>query len=114
MKPEELDRVLSGEADIVPSSGFVASVMEAVTAEASAAPLAFPWKRAWPLAAGFPVLFLWLAVSQIGIGPEAATPGPDLYEWFETIVPMATGWVASGLLMTAAITVWSLRLIRLR
>jgi hypothetical protein len=30
------------------------------------------------------------------------------------IVPMATGWVASGLLMTAALTVWSLRLIRLR
>jgi hypothetical protein len=114
MKPEELDHVLSGEADIVPSSGFVASVMEAVTAEATAPPLTFPWKRAWPLAAGFPVLFLWMAVSQIGSGPEVAAPGPDLYEWFEMIVPMATGWVASGLLMTAAITVWSLRLIRLR
>jgi hypothetical protein len=116
MKPEELDYLLSGEADIVPSSGFVASVMEAVTTEATAPPLPFPWKRAWPLAAGFPVLFLWLVLSS-QIGPEAAAPGPDLYEWFEwfeTIAPTATGWVASGLLMTAAITLWSLRLVRLR
>lgn len=112
MEPEELDRVLSGEADIVPSSGFVASVMEAVTTEATAPPLPFPWKRAWPLAAAFPALFLWLVLSQTG--PGDITPGPDLYGWFETIAPMATGWVASGLLMTAAITIWSLRLVRLR
>jgi hypothetical protein len=112
MKPEELDHVLSGEADIVPSSGFVASVMEAVTAEAAAPALTFPWKRAWPLAAGFPVLFLWLALSQTG--PGVTAPGPDLYEWFEMIVPMATGWVAAGLVMTAAFTLWSLRLVRLR
>jgi hypothetical protein len=112
MKPDELDRVLSGEADIVPSSGFVASVMEAVAAEATAPPLSFPWKRAWPLAAGFPVLFLWLALSQAA--PGATAPGPDLYEWFEMIVPMATGWVAAGLVMTVVFTVWSLRLVRLR
>ena len=56
MKPEELDRVLSEETDIVPSSGFVAAVMEAVTTEATAPPLTFPWKRAWPLVAGFPAL----------------------------------------------------------
>ena len=42
MKPEEVDRVLSEEADIVPSSGFVATVMGAVTAEATAPPLTFP------------------------------------------------------------------------
>ena len=30
------------------------------------------------------------------------------------IVPMATGWVAAGLVMTVAITAWSLRLVRLR
>jgi hypothetical protein len=112
MKPEELDRALSGEPDIVPSSGFVASVMEAVAAEATAPPLTFPWKWAWPLAAGFPALFLWLALSQAG--PEPAVPGPNLYEWFVMIVPMATGWVAAGLVMTVAFTLWSLRLVRLR
>jgi hypothetical protein len=105
MKPEDLDRALSGEPDIVPSSGFVAAVMDAVVAEATAPPLPFPWKRAWPFAAGFVVLLFWLAFRS-----PAATPGPDLYAWFKTIVPMATGWVAGALVMTIALTVWSLGL----
>jgi len=112
MKPEEIDRVLADESDIVPSSGFVASVMEAVTAEATAPPLAFPWKRAWPLAAGFAVLLSWLAMLQLA--PQVAPPGPDVYAWFQMIVPMATAWVAAGLLMTIAVTIWSLRLVRFR
>ena len=112
MKLEELDRVLSEEADIVPSSGFVAAVMEVVTTEATAPPLTFPWKRAWPLAAGFPALLLWLAILQFR--PEVAPSGPDLYAWFQMIVPMATGWVGGGLLMTVVMTAWSLRLVRLR
>ena len=112
MKPEELDRVLSEESDIVPSSGFVASVMEAVTTEVTSPPLAFPWKRAWPLAAGFAALLPWLAYLQFG-GP-VTTEGLDVFAWFQIIVPMATGWVAGGLLMTIAVTAWSLRLVRLR
>jgi hypothetical protein len=93
MKPEELDRALSEEADLIPSSGFVAAVMEAVATEATAPPLAFPWKRALPLAAAFPVLLAWSAF--LLTRPEP-TPGPGLYTWFESIVPMATGWVAGG------------------
>jgi len=112
MKPEELERVLAGESAIVPSSGFVASVMDAVTAEAMAPPLPFPWQRAWPLAAGLAALLVWLAVLQFG--SQAAAQGPDLYAWFQMIVPMATGWVAGGLLMTIALTVWSLRQVRVR
>jgi hypothetical protein len=112
MKPEEFDRALAGESDIVPSSGFVRSVMDAVTAEATAPPLPFPWKRAWPLAAGIGALFLWAALLQFGA--EIETPGPDLYAWFKTIVPMATGWAAGGLLFTVAVTAWSLRVVRLR
>jgi hypothetical protein len=112
MKPEELERVLAGEPDIVPSSGFVASVMDAVTAEATAPPLPFPWKRAWPLAAGLAVLLLWLAFLQIV--PQPTAQGPDLYAWFQMLVPMATGWVAGALLMTIAVTAWSLRLVRVR
>jgi hypothetical protein len=112
VKPDDLDRVLTGEPDIVPSSGFVASVMDAVSADATAPPLPFPWKRAWPFAAGFGALLVWLGFLQLV--PQAGSPGPDLYAWFKTIVPMATGWVAGGLVMTAAFTVWSLRLVRLR
>ena len=112
MKSEDVDRVLSEEADIAPTSGFVATVMEAVIAEATAPPLTFPWKRAFPLVAAFPALLLWLASMQTG--QEVTTPGLGLYAWFQMIAPMATGWVAAGLVMTVAITVWSLRLVRLR
>ena len=112
MKPEELDRVLSEEADLVPSSGFVARVMESVTAEATAPPLAFPWKRAWPLAAGFAALLVWLA--SLLFQPASNAPGLDVYAWLEMIAPMAGGWVIGAVLMTVAITAWSLRLVRLR
>lgn len=53
---DKLDNILAGEPDMVPSSGFLASVMERVTEEAAVPPpIPFPWKRAIPgliLAAG--------------------------------------------------------------
>lgn len=46
---DNFDRVLAQEDTIVPSSGFVARVMDAVEQEATApAPIRFPWKRALP------------------------------------------------------------------
>lgn len=49
MNDEDLDRMLMERDEIVPSSGFVASVMEAVQQEATApAPIPFPWKWALP------------------------------------------------------------------
>lgn len=45
---DEFDRIMSEE-EILPSSGFAASVMEAVRREAAAPPpIPFPWKRALP------------------------------------------------------------------
>jgi hypothetical protein len=56
MKDELLDRILATEEELVPSSGFAASVMERIREEATAPrPIPFPWKRAIPglvLAAG--------------------------------------------------------------
>jgi hypothetical protein len=49
MNDNDLDRMLMDREEIVPSSGFVASVMEAVQQEAAApAPIPFPWKWALP------------------------------------------------------------------
>ena len=46
---KKLDTILSVEAELIPSSGFLASVMERVEAEAAAPrPVLFPWKRAIP------------------------------------------------------------------
>jgi hypothetical protein len=49
MSDGDVDRILSRGDEILPSSGFVHSVMEAVHHEASAPPpIPFPWKRAAP------------------------------------------------------------------
>jgi hypothetical protein len=49
MKRDALDRWLSEDEAIVPSSGFTARVMDAVHREASASPaIPFPWTRALP------------------------------------------------------------------
>ena len=54
MRHDELDRILSEENDLTPSSGFLESVMETVRSDASAPPpIPFPWKRAWPGVAAF-------------------------------------------------------------
>jgi uncharacterized membrane protein len=49
MSDEELDRALSQEHEIVPSSGFAGHVMDAVRRETSTPPpIPFPWKWAAP------------------------------------------------------------------
>ena len=46
---EKVDKILASEPELVPSSGFLTSVMERVVEEAAAPPpIPFPWKRAIP------------------------------------------------------------------
>lgn len=47
--PDTLDTILAHEQELVPSSGFLARVMDKVQEEAAAPPpIPFPWKRALP------------------------------------------------------------------
>ena len=49
MTDEKIDRILADEDELIPSSGFVALVMDRVREEAAALPpIPFPWKRAVP------------------------------------------------------------------
>lgn len=49
MTDDNLDRILVKEEELIPSSGFVASVMDRIREEAIApAPIPFPWKRIVP------------------------------------------------------------------
>jgi len=77
-KNEEIDQMLSRDDEIQPSSGFAASVMDAVRREAAAPPpIPFPWKRALPgMVAGVLVLALVLVAGIIGIAQmgKASTP----------------------------------------
>jgi hypothetical protein len=69
---DAIDRTLSSEGELVPSSGFLASVMDRVRGEAVAPPpIPFPWKRALPgilLAAG---VFGWGAFQLFRSLPRA-------------------------------------------
>jgi hypothetical protein len=76
---DEMNRILSREDKILPSSGFAASVMDAVRREAAAPPpIPFPWKRALPgLVAGGLVLALVLVAGVVAIaqlGRSSAIP----------------------------------------
>ncbi len=69
IRHEEIDRILSREEEILPSSGFAVSVMDAVRREAAAPPpIPFPWKRALPgmVVGGF-VLALVLVTGVVDI-----------------------------------------------
>lgn len=75
MTDERMDEILGAAEELVPSSGFLASVMERVREEAAALPpIPFPWKRAVP---GFVVtaaVFGWTAVEFARhVGPAVAT-----------------------------------------
>jgi hypothetical protein len=118
MRHDDIDRILSREESILPSSGFASSVMEAVRHEASAPPpIPFPWKRAWP---GMAVAALTLAcvvvvaLTQWGRGTTApALPAA----WQAVLAPilkvvMSAGmsWSALALLLALASVTLSMRL----
>jgi hypothetical protein len=73
----DLDRALAADHDcILPSSGFVGSVMNTVYAEAAApVPLTFPWKRALPgLTVGAVVVVAVILSVLIGFLRRLQTP----------------------------------------
>jgi hypothetical protein len=62
---DEMNRILSRKEEILPSSGFAASVMDAVRREAAAPPpIPFPWKRALPVvvAGGFVLVMVFVTL----------------------------------------------------
>ncbi len=62
---DEMNRILFRQEEILPSSGFTASVMDAVRREAAAPPpIPFPWKRALPVmvAGGFVLVMVFVTL----------------------------------------------------
>jgi hypothetical protein len=106
MKNDDMDRWLSKDPGIVPSSGFVLSVMDAVRSEASTPPpLRFPWKLALP---GFVAAIVIIGfVLWTGLVQALHTAGDSQ----STIaVPSAVLWTALALLTTLASLLFSMRL----
>ncbi len=108
MNRDDIDKLLANEETITPSPGFLASVMQAVEREAAMpAPLAFPWKRAWPGFAALGVALsaaIWHLLGSLG---DSAVTGM-LGEQVEEIVAAAAGPVFPSLVLTVSMTAVSL------
>ena len=106
MRDEEIDRILGGEEDILPSSGFHASVMEAVLREATAPPpIPFPWKRAWPAFAASALALFGSAVLLV----KSSAAGLPV---FDALLPLASSVGAPWMALAVLATVGSLLLSR--
>ena len=116
MRDDELDRILSAETGIVPSSGFTVRVMDAVRRQAAPPPLPFPWKRALPGLAACIALVILVALSG---DQSAGLPLPDFSRAVSaanaalvSALKTGVGWAALALLLTFASVFLSLRLTR--
>ena len=107
---DEIDRILADDVEILPSSGFLSSVMEAVEREAIAPPpLVFPWNRALP---GFLAAIVALAVAiwnGIGSLSDPATIAA-LDEQLRQLLVLATGIGLQWIALAVAITIISVTL----
>jgi hypothetical protein len=110
MEQDELNRVLLGEEDIVPSSGFVSAVMDAVRGEAAALPqIPFPWKRALTgLAACTLALVSFLIAALMRPGGQAGLS--VLAAALESARAAGAGWIALALLLSLVSVRLSMRL----
>jgi hypothetical protein len=100
-EPTAIDRILAADDQLVPSSGFLATVMERVREEAAAPPpIPFPWKRALPGLVLVTCVLGWIifklvqqGLSTVGTLPLAI---PHLSAAAERPLEQA-GWVALAL-----------------
>jgi hypothetical protein len=116
----EIEAILAGDDTLIPTSGFLASVMESVQQEASAPPpipfppIPFPWKRALPGLLLAAALSGWALLELIRSGlPIVSAPAftaPQLPAAFVAPVESA-GWVALALGISLASWLLSRRLV---
>jgi hypothetical protein len=115
---DELDRMLSTRDEIVPSSGFVMSVMDAVRHEAAVSeptplpPIAFPWLRALPIFAALAAVVVMLIAGIVAAVrmPVPNTSGPLVPPAIlHALEQVNAGWLAGALLLAFLSTVFSIR-----
>ena len=118
MRYDEVDRILSEGQEIIPSSGFLGSVMDAVRSEAATPPpIPFPWKRALPglAVAVLAIGLMFVTGSALFTRGAAAQPLPvalpsALASILEAAKTVRAGWIALTLLLSLASVKLSIRL----
>ncbi len=102
MTDGDLDRYLSGEPEIVPSSGFTVNVMEAVRRQAATPPpLPFPWKRALPGLAAAVAVMIFFAVMCLRTPRDVVSSIPrQLPALLDAARAAGLGWAALALALS--------------
>ena len=98
---EEIERILSREDEILPSSGFAVSVMDAVRREAAVPPpIPFPWKRALPgLVVGAFAVALVLVAGVVALAQLGRASAPAQFSM--SLPPTLHGGIGSSAIWTA-------------
>lgn len=117
MRQDDLDRTLSKDQEIIPSSGFVNSVMDSVRREAlTPGPIPFPWKRALPGLASIVLSLVLLLIAGGALftrgiaAPSQPLVLPFAYDRIlETARAIRAGWIVLALLLSLASTKLSIR-----
>ncbi len=121
-QPDEIDLLLSRKDEILPSSGFASSVMDAVRREAAIpAPIPFPWRRALPgLVVGTVALaltltgVLWLLAQSQGAATAQISAFsrslPSVLTPLQRNVELAAVWTVAALLAAYVSVKLSMRL----
>ena len=118
MRLDNLDRILSEQEEILPSSGFVTSVMEAVRREAAAPPpIPFPWRRALPglVIAGLTFVFALVAglvplIDGVKLPPLVPVATFKYVAVLEAAKGVGADWIVLVLLLALASVKFSMRL----
>jgi hypothetical protein len=111
MEPDELKRIMSEE-EIVPSSGFVSSVMMAVRREAEEPQaIPFPWKRALPLFVAGGIALIALIVYAGGIVSDGVSGGHSTLPMLSVTLFTGSGtWTGMAYLISAGSVLYALRM----
>ena len=110
MRDDDIEHWLSREEEILPSSGFTTSVMEAVRREAlTPPPIPFPWKQALPgiIISGITLLWVLFAGVMQTMQTHSEQSPPTLFHFSIASVlasPKAAAacWIALALVLSLA------------
>ena len=119
MRDNDIDPILSKEQEIIPSSGFVSSVMDAIRCEAAAPPpIPFPWKRALPGLTAAGLALVWVLVRGITLfmrGTATQPLPPELLSSLALIIgawkTVGASWITLALVLSLASVKFSRRLV---
>jgi hypothetical protein len=114
MNHDDLDHILSHEAEIVSSSGFTASVMNAVRVQAQAPPpIPFPWKRALPGMAVAVLSLAWIIFACVAVFSSSGGGEVLVLSIPPALQPLwhAASWVLIALVTTVVSLLFSWRFV---